>query len=124
MDPEIVRAGVELVISAVSLGANRSLAVERYLKSVALSSSCAFDARVKRSHPGALRGIIASNMRRIRADKGLTQDAVADLCDLDRTYIGSIERGQRNLTIDTLERLSLGLGVEPWQIVKRGGLGD
>ncbi|MFH8513255.1 MULTISPECIES: helix-turn-helix domain-containing protein [unclassified Methylobacterium] len=58
-------------------------------------------------------------MRRIRTEKGLTQDALADLCELDRTYVGSIERGQRNLTIDSLERLSNGLGVEPWQLVRR-----
>ncbi|MFF8803135.1 MULTISPECIES: helix-turn-helix domain-containing protein [unclassified Methylobacterium] len=74
---------------------------------------------VKRSHPGALRDIIALNVRRIRTEKGLTQDALADLCELDRTYVGSIERGQRNLTIDSLERLSNGLGVEPWQLVRR-----
>ncbi|MER7585900.1 helix-turn-helix transcriptional regulator, partial [Kitasatospora sp. NPDC097691] len=47
---------------------------------------------VKRSHPGALRDIIALNVRRIRTEKGLTQDALADLCELDRTYVGSIER--------------------------------
>lgn len=58
-------------------------------------------------------------MRRIRADKGMTQDALADICNLDRTYVGSIERGQRNLTIDSLEKLSVGLGIEPWQLVKR-----
>lgn len=75
--------------------------------------------RVKRSHPGALRDIIALNVRRVRTEKGLTQDALADLCQLDRTYVGSIERGQRNLTIDSLERLSNGLGVEPWQLIRR-----
>jgi transcriptional regulator with XRE-family HTH domain len=37
---------------------------------------------------------------------------------MDRTYVGSIERGQRNLTIDSLERLSIGLGVEPWELIR------
>ena len=51
------------------------------------------------------------------------QDALADLCSLDRTYVGSIERGQRNVTIDSLERLSLGLDVEPWELIRPNDVG-
>lgn len=89
------------------------------LKSVALSSTAALDARVKRTHPGTLREILATNVRRIRAEKGLSQDALADLCEIDRTYISGIERGLRNLSIDTLERLARGLRLEPWQLIRR-----
>lgn len=75
--------------------------------------------RVKRSHPGALRQILATNLRRIRARKGLTQEALADLCGLDRTYIGGIERGERNVSMDNIERLAKALVLEPWQLIRR-----
>jgi transcriptional regulator with XRE-family HTH domain len=74
---------------------------------------------VKRTHPGALREIIATNLRRIRAEKGLSQEALADLCQIDRTYISGVERGLRNLSIDNLERLAAALRLEPWQLIRR-----
>ncbi|MER2266085.1 helix-turn-helix domain-containing protein [Methylobacterium oxalidis] len=74
---------------------------------------------MKRSHPGVLRDILAVNMRRIRTDRGLSQEALADLCELDRTYIGSIERRQRNVSIDNLERIAKALRLEPWKLIKR-----
>lgn len=95
------------------------LRAECDLKSVALSSSPALDAGVKRTHPGALREILATNLRRIRAEKNLSQDALAALCEIDRTYISGIERGLRNVSIDNLERLATGLGLEPWQLIRR-----
>lgn len=58
-------------------------------------------------------------MRRIRTDRGLSQEALADLCELDRTYIGSIERRQRNVSIDNLERIAKALRLEPWKLIKR-----
>lgn len=89
------------------------------LKSIALSATPALDARVKRTHPGALRDILAVNLRRIRAEKELSQEALADLCQIDRTYISGVERGLRNLSIDNLERLAAALRVEPWQLIRR-----
>nr|WP_137827980.1 helix-turn-helix transcriptional regulator [Methylobacterium sp. L1A1] len=76
---------------------------------------------MKRTHPGTLREILAHNLRRIRAEKELSQEALADLCDIDRTYISGIERGVRNLSIDNLERLALALRMEPWQLIRRQG---
>lgn len=74
---------------------------------------------MKRTHPGALREILATNLRRIRAEKELSQEALADLCQIDRTYISGVERGLRNLLIDNLERLAVALRVEPWQLIRR-----
>ncbi|MGW5837949.1 helix-turn-helix domain-containing protein [Methylorubrum extorquens] len=74
---------------------------------------------MKRTHPGALREILATNLRRIRAEKELSQETLADLCKIDRTYISGIERGLRNLSIDNLERLATALRVEPWQLIRR-----
>ncbi|MBK3404155.1 helix-turn-helix transcriptional regulator [Methylorubrum populi] len=74
---------------------------------------------MKRTHPGALREILATNLRRIRADKELSQDALADLCGIDRSYLSGVERGLRNVSIDNLERLAAGLRLEPWQLIRR-----
>ena len=93
--------------------------MESYLKSVALSSSVPSGRGVKRSHPGALRDILATNLRRLRLDKGYSQEAFGDLCGLDRTYVGSIERSERNVSIDNLERIARALGLEPWQLIRR-----
>ncbi|WP_077397262.1 helix-turn-helix domain-containing protein [Bombella intestini] len=57
---------------------------------------------------GAIR-IIAENVRCRRMDIGLSQEQFADKCDLHRTYIGAIERGERNITVNTLFRLAIAL---------------
>lgn len=89
------------------------------LKSVVFQLAPKLDARVKRTYPGALREILATNLRRVRAERELTQEALADLCGIDRTYISGVERGLRNLSIDNLERLATALRVEPWQLIRR-----
>ncbi len=50
-------------------------------------------------------------IRELRQARGLSQEAFADSCDLDRTYISGIERGVRNPTITTLETLAKGLEI-------------
>ncbi len=54
---------------------------------------------------------LAENVRAFRLDKGLSQEALADICSLHRTYIGSIERMERNATLATLELLAGALGI-------------
>jgi transcriptional regulator with XRE-family HTH domain len=60
----------------------------------------------------------ASNMREQRLAKGLSQEDLADLCGLHRTYVGSVERGERNISIDNMERLALALEVPLENLVK------
>ena len=54
----------------------------------------------------------AENLRKLRTSKGLSQEKLADLCDLHRTYVSSVERGERNITVDNMERLAVALGVD------------
>ena len=55
------------------------------------------------------RDIFAANMRRFRHAAGHSQEALAALCGLHRTYIGSVERGERNISIDNMEAIARAL---------------
>lgn len=52
----------------------------------------------------------AKNLRKARLALGISQEELADRADLHRTYIGSVERGERNITIDNMEKLSKAVG--------------
>ena len=49
---------------------------------------------------------------------GLSQEALAEQADLHRTYIGQVERGERNISIDNMERLAGAVGMELWEMLK------
>ena len=51
-------------------------------------------------------------LKELRLQKGLSQEALANIADLDRTYIPSIEKGERNVSITVMEKLAKALGVE------------
>lgn len=50
-------------------------------------------------------------VRTLRIERGLSQEELAHLCNLDRTYISGIERGIRNVALRNIEALAKGLGV-------------
>lgn len=50
-------------------------------------------------------------IRLIREQKGLSQEGLALLCELDRTYIGGVERGERNISLINIHKISMALGV-------------
>ena len=50
-----------------------------------------------------------SSIRKERNLKGMTQDELAHLCELDRTYIGGIERGERNVSLININKIALAL---------------
>jgi transcriptional regulator with XRE-family HTH domain len=52
-----------------------------------------------------------ARVRALRKELGLSQEAFADACGLDRTYIGGIERGERNVALRNIERIAKGLRV-------------
>jgi transcriptional regulator with XRE-family HTH domain len=73
---------------------------------------------VKRTHKGPLRDILAKNMRLLRAKRGLTQGALAYDCGINRVYLSSVERGERNVSIDNIARIAKGLKVEAWKLLR------
>ena len=65
-----------------------------------------------------LRWILAENLRRLRLERGLSQEAFADLAGIDRTYVSALERRVYAATVDVIERLAVALSVEPFELVK------
>lgn len=62
---------------------------------------------------------LGQQIRSARAELGLSQDKAAEWCDLDRSYYGSIERGERNITIGTLWLISDALGIKASELLLR-----
>jgi transcriptional regulator with XRE-family HTH domain len=62
----------------------------------------------------------AANLKQQRLAKGLSQEDLADLCGLHRTYVGSVERGERNISIDNMERLADSLEVPLEKLIREG----
>jgi transcriptional regulator with XRE-family HTH domain len=58
------------------------------------------------------RSRLARNLRAIRAIQGMSQEELGDLAELHRTYVGSIERQERNVSLDNVERLAAALKVD------------
>ena len=55
--------------------------------------------------------VFAENLRKVRKAKGLSQEELAAIAGLHRTYVGSVERGERNITFDSAECLAQALGL-------------
>lgn len=60
-----------------------------------------------------LRQVVAKNLRRLRQDKGLSQEELADRADINRNYVGMLEREEHAATVDMLEKLAEVLDVPP-----------
>lgn len=57
------------------------------------------------------RKVFATNVRRRRVALGLTQETLGERAGVHRTFIGAIERAENNVSIDTMERLAIALGL-------------
>lgn len=64
-----------------------------------------------------LRDVLATNLRRIRHERGLTQEDLAGLTGLSLRYIGSIERGRVSASVTVLGKLAAALEVDPSKLI-------
>ncbi|KPL68500.1 hypothetical protein SZ64_10535 [Erythrobacter sp. SG61-1L] len=64
-----------------------------------------------------LREIFAQNLRRLRTERGLSQEALADLAGIDRTYVSSLERKRYSPSLDMVEKLAQVLKVDPHELL-------
>lgn len=55
---------------------------------------------------------VGAYLRTYRKERGLSQEQFAEVLGVHRTYMGSVERGERNLTLQTIEHIAQQLGVE------------
>lgn len=66
---------------------------------------------------GELQKVVGRNLRRYRQERGYSQEAFAEVMGVHRTYMGGVERGERNLTLQTLEKMADILNVEPLSLL-------
>jgi len=67
---------------------------------------------------GDLQRTVGRNLRQHREAKHLSQEAFADELGVHRTYMGGIERGERNLTLKSLERIAARLDLDPLALLQ------
>jgi transcriptional regulator with XRE-family HTH domain len=67
--------------------------------------------------PSAARENLAANIRSYRAKRGLSQEALADAAGLHRTFVGAVERKERNISLDNIARLAAALEVSPAELL-------
>jgi transcriptional regulator with XRE-family HTH domain len=67
---------------------------------------------------GDLQRTVGRNLRAHREQRELSQEGFADLLGIHRTYMGGLERGERNLTLKSLERIAARIRVDPLELLR------
>ncbi len=70
------------------------------------------------------REVLARNLRQLRKIRGLSQEELASIAGLHRTYIGSVERCERNISIDIIEKLARAFTVAPARLLTPSARGN
>jgi transcriptional regulator with XRE-family HTH domain len=68
---------------------------------------------------GDLQRAVGANLRDYRRARDLSQEAFAQLLGLHRTYVGGLERGERNLTLKAVERIAAKIDVDPLALLRK-----
>jgi transcriptional regulator with XRE-family HTH domain len=63
-----------------------------------------------------LKKTFGTRVREMREQNGLSQEGLALICGLDRTYIGGVERGERNISLINIHKIAIALGVNPKEL--------
>lgn len=71
-----------------------------------------------------LRQILAENIRAYRHQRNISQEKLAEICGLHRTYVGSVERAERNVTLSTLAILANALDISVSQLLTKRTIDD
>lgn len=66
--------------------------------------------------------MVGANIKLIRSEKGLTREQLAEKCELQPSYLADVERGKRNITLQSLAKIALGLEVPPSKVIGFGNL--
>jgi len=69
--------------------------------------------------PQTARIRLAANLRSARQRLQISQEALADLAGVDRTFVGSVERQERNISLDNIERLAVALQMDIAELLKK-----
>jgi transcriptional regulator with XRE-family HTH domain len=59
-----------------------------------------------------------ARLKSIRQQKGFSQEALALACDLDRSYVGGVERGERNISLINIHKIARALGIAPKELMQ------
>ena len=78
---------------------------------------------MKESKQNKIKLAFGMKLRELRQENGLSQEALALACELDRTYIGGVERGERNVSLINIIKISEALNICPSQLFSKGSNG-
>jgi ribosome-binding protein aMBF1 (putative translation factor) len=84
-----------------------------------MSISCMQTRILPAVNESQLRRRFGEEVRRLRKAAGLSQEGLAEACDIHRTFVGFIERGERTVTLMTAYKLAQGLGLRLCELLKR-----